>query len=263
MQLNEYCVYDPSGTPVGVYDFVNQSWKWHINAGTKVAEVTPATEQQRAPGTPDCVLNDAGFNADGSPKYQALPTGTNPPATYFVHDYLGSTRLSYKASVNNGVVSYDIQSAHDYAPFGKTFREYLKGAQDKYQFTGQERDAESGLDNFIARMYDSDLGRFLNTDPHAGKYPACSPYGYSMNNPIRFMDVDGKDVTAANEADRKAILDMIHKTSAGTFDFDKNGKLFLVNCDNVNKNGSEYYRDRLVTAINDSKATIISISQKL
>ena len=34
-----------------------------------------------------------------------------------------------------------------------------------YKFTGKERDAESGLDNFGARYYASGLGRFMSPDP--------------------------------------------------------------------------------------------------
>jgi RHS repeat-associated protein len=35
----------------------------------------------------------------------------------------------------------------------------------RYKFTGKERDAESGLDNFGARYYGSSMGRFMTTDP--------------------------------------------------------------------------------------------------
>jgi RHS repeat-associated protein len=33
-----------------------------------------------------------------------------------------------------------------------------------YKFTGKERDAESGLDNFGARYYGSSVGRFMTPD---------------------------------------------------------------------------------------------------
>ena len=36
--------------------------------------------------------------------------------------------------------------------------------------------------------------RWLSVDPIAAKYPQVSPYVYCMNNPVKFIDPDGKDV---------------------------------------------------------------------
>jgi RHS repeat-associated protein len=38
----------------------------------------------------------------------------------------------------------------------------------RYKFTGKERDSESGFDNFGARYYSSQYGRFLSPDPMGG-----------------------------------------------------------------------------------------------
>ncbi|MEW6412635.1 MAG: hypothetical protein AB1483_09205 [Candidatus Zixiibacteriota bacterium] len=37
-------------------------------------------------------------------------------------------------------------------------------------------------------------GRFVATDPHAFKYPSISPYVYVANNPLIYLDPDGKDI---------------------------------------------------------------------
>jgi RHS repeat-associated protein len=82
------------------------------------------------------------------------------------------------------------------------------------QFTGKERDAETGLDYFLARYYSAAQGRFLSpdeftggaVDPFTGK-PVGQPgplpyaditnpqtlnkYAYVINNPLKYTDPDG------------------------------------------------------------------------
>jgi hypothetical protein len=47
--------------------------------------------------------------------------------------------------------------------------------------------------NFIDRPYDMQRGQFTQIDKKADKYYEISPYAYSLNNPISFIDPDGKD----------------------------------------------------------------------
>ncbi|NJL76893.1 MAG: RHS repeat-associated core domain-containing protein [Saprospiraceae bacterium] len=67
---------------------------------------------------------------------------------------------------------------------------------NRYQYNGKELNSDHGLGwyNYGARFYDAVLGRFTSTDPLAAKYPNWSPYNYSMNNPLRFIDPDGQQV---------------------------------------------------------------------
>jgi len=76
-------------------------------------------------------------------------------------------------------------------------RSYTSGnLYDNYKFTGHERDDEFDmtLDYMQARMYDPVIGRFLSVDPHASNYPNLSPYAYAANNPLLYIDPDGRDV---------------------------------------------------------------------
>lgn len=51
---------------------------------------------------------------------------------------------------------------------------------------------------FAGRYYDSWSGRFLQIDPKAHQYPAWSPYAYTLDNPLKYIDPDGRKVRLAN-----------------------------------------------------------------
>jgi len=61
-----------------------------------------------------------------------------------------------------------------------------------------EVDGEGNSLDFGARVYDARLGRWLSVDPLAHKYTAWSGYNFVMDNPIIFIDPDGKEVDFSN-----------------------------------------------------------------
>jgi len=114
--------------------------------------------------------------------------------TEYVHsDHLGSTRLITDEA--GAVVS-----EYKYYPFGH-YADTSSGSDVRMKFTGHERDEGIGLDYMLARYCGSNLGRFLSTDPVVTprknkRFPGrWNRYVYSLNNPVTFLDPDGKDAS--------------------------------------------------------------------
>jgi len=113
---------------------------------------------------------------------------------YYFSNHLGS------ASVITNSAGTIVEES-DYYPFGGE-RAVVNNDPNPYKFTGKERDLESGLDYFGARYHSSGLGRFTSVDPiQIKKNRLLDPqrlnlYTYTRNNPLAFLDPDGRDVIA-------------------------------------------------------------------
>ena len=105
---------------------------------------------------------------------------------YYTHgDHLGSANWITDAD------GKPIQYIH-YAPYGELIaNKQTIGYDERYKFTGKERDWETGYDYFGARFYWSADGIFTTVDPLADKYPNVTPYLYCNGNPIMLVDPDG------------------------------------------------------------------------
>ncbi|MHA3046234.1 DUF6443 domain-containing protein [Riemerella anatipestifer] len=114
---------------------------------------------------------------------------------YHYTDHLGNVRLSYYRS-SNGNLTIDKES--NYYPFGLEHTGYngLLGNQSyNYKYNGKELQTEIGMYDYGARFYMPDLGRWGVVDPLAETSRRWSPYTYAYNNPIMFLDPDGRQNT--------------------------------------------------------------------
>ena len=124
-------------------------------------------------------------------KMSYLSAHTDPENdVYFYHaDHLGSASW---ITDKNGVPVQHLQ----YLPYGERFvDQHTSGYEERYTFTGKEKDSETGYYAFGARYYDCDLsGIFLSVDPMSDKYPSLSPYAYCAWNPVKLVDPNGREI---------------------------------------------------------------------
>jgi RHS repeat-associated protein len=147
-----------------------------------------------------------------SQEYSTAPS-TDSGTSYVTADHLGSTRLLTDVNGNP-------KKRFDYLPFGEELlagygsRTTAMGYNDSnsvalpdkqtIKFTSKERDSETGLDYFGARYMSSAQGRFSSPDPvtgtllHTVNPQRWNMYASAMNNPLSYVDPNGKDVIYVN-----------------------------------------------------------------
>ena len=107
---------------------------------------------------------------------------------YFYHsDHLGSSSL---------ITNIDGEKVQhiEYIPFGEVFIDERKGTWNTpYLFNAKELDEETGLYYYGARYYDPRVSVWLSADPMQEKYPHISTYAYCLNNPVIYIDPDGRE----------------------------------------------------------------------
>ena len=144
---------------------------------------------------------------------------------YVLRDHLGNTRVMFTDSDGNG--QPEALQEDNYYPFGLKMAD---GAMQPSQATvhlynGKELQDELGLGwyDYGARMLNPTIGRWNGVDALARDYLAWSPFNYTMGNPIRLVDPDGKKVKPSGDAALTAIKNTLSAEDAAYVVLDENG----------------------------------------
>jgi len=135
------------------------------------------------------------YNASGQlvAEYSTALAST-PQVSYLTTDHLGSPRV---ITNENGTV----KDRKDYSAFGEESTSAQRSANSEYSaadqlrknYTGYEKDGESGLEFAQARYYNPTHGRFTSVDPLTASASIRNPqtfnrYSYVLNSPYKFND---------------------------------------------------------------------------
>ena len=134
---------------------------------------------------------------------------TDEPTFYYHTDHLGSTTL---VTDDNADVVQQIA----YLPYGEEWVNIRHRFGSSHKFNGKQKDDETGYSYYGARYYTDRLSIWLSVDPLVDKYPHLSPYAYCADNPVMFIDPDGREVKAVfnRETHKLYILDLDYYNKA-------------------------------------------------
>ncbi|MCF2446941.1 RHS repeat-associated core domain-containing protein [Dyadobacter sp. CY345] len=161
----------------------------------------------------EAVYNEEGraFNNAGTFRYE-----------YVLRDHLGNSRVVFSDKNNSeSIDNTEILSENHYYPFGKSFDGawYNDATAGKYRYlyNGKELNEEFSLNlyDYGARWLDPGVGSWWEVDPMSEKYPSMTPYSYVFNNPLKYIDPDGRDGVLAIKGNTLTISSNIYVYGSG------------------------------------------------
>ena len=181
---------DPENTGVGYNAVLTELGNHDVPQGwiqTPHPNTTPGTN----PGAP-VSWNDPSNPDDPQAGYGYIPNDTTKEETFFYHsDHLGST--SYITDDKANITQYDA-----YLPYGELLVDEHSSSEDlPYKFNGKQFDDETGLYYYGARYMNPVTSLWYGVDPLTEKYVTTSGFVYTLNNPIKLVDIDGQDFVSA------------------------------------------------------------------
>lgn len=128
----------------------------------------------------------------------------------------------------------EVLEENHYYPFGLTLTASAGGGNSQpYKYNGKELEKSFGLEmyEYGARQYDPQIGRWNSVDPLADKYHSISPFAYVANNPIKYIDPDGREIRLAGDTKaQQTYIDMLRASTGNIYKIE-NDRLSLVGAD--------------------------------
>ena len=176
---------DPENTGVGYNAVLTELGNHDVPQGW-IQTPRPNTTPNTNPGPP-VSWNDPSNPDDPQAGYGYIPNDTTKEETFFYHsDHLGST--SYITDDKANITQYDA-----YLPYGELLVDEHSSSEDlPYKFNGKQFDEETGLYYYGARYMNPMASIWYGVDPLAEKYTTTGGYVYTLDNPIRMIDLDGR-----------------------------------------------------------------------
>ena len=185
---------DPDNTGIGYNSIITElgdhsvpeGWIQHPKFNGK-GDVPGPPIQWSEPESPD----------NAQPGYGYIANDTTKEETFFYHsDHLGST--SYITDDHANITQFDA-----YLPYGELLvDEHSSSEELPYKFNGKQFDDETGLYYYGARYMNPVASIWYGVDPIREMYVANSCYIYCLNNPIIFIDPNGKKVKIVNDVNQ-------------------------------------------------------------
>ncbi|MDJ0367970.1 DUF6443 domain-containing protein [Hymenobacter sp. H14-R3] len=154
-------------------------------------------------------------------EWQQLQAGTKIDSAGFVQVSLvnESGVPAYFDDLAVSTVAPTPYQENHYDPFGLNLVgiETADVPNSAFQYNGKEKQEDFRLNwlDYGARMYDSQLGRWNSVDPLADKWNMISPYSYALDNPLLFLDPDGRDNIVYLQVQQSAYKDFTRKELRG------------------------------------------------
>ena len=211
---------DPENTKRGYNSIIDTLGNHDVPQGW-IQTPRPNTTPNTNPGPP-VSWNDPSNPDDPQAGYGYIPNDTTKEETFFYHsDHLGST--SYITDDKANITQYDA-----YLPYGELLVDEHSSSEDlPYKFNGKQFDEETGLYYYGARYMDPKISMWLGIDPLMEKYPNVTGYCYTMDNPIKFIDPNGKETyVIKNKTGTYTVVGGILNNNRGIYiaSKDKSGK---------------------------------------
>ena len=194
---------DPENTGVGYNAVLTELGNHDVPQGW-IQTPRPNTTPNTNPGPP-VSWNDPSNPDDPQAGYGYIPNDTTKEETFFYHsDHLGST--SYITDDHANITQYDA-----YLPYGELLVDEHSSSEDlPYKFNGKQFDEETGLYYYGARYMNPVTSLWYGVDPLAEKYVATGGYVYTLDNPVRLIDPDGRKLEGATKSDAAKMLEDIN-----------------------------------------------------